>query len=119
MTAGDDEARLRAAMVEAHRVDARVTPPFARLWRGQRAARHALRWTILSAGLAAALALVVWQSPPSSPPPAPFPLGTRWIAPTDFLLQTPDLITLRTLPVLERADDTLLRPPTDSPRELR
>jgi hypothetical protein len=69
---------------------------------------------LLSAGLATVgVAIGVWVVSRPSAPPASLPTGTRWIAPTDFLLDTPDLVTLRTVPALDPADDRILRPPTD------
>ncbi len=107
MSPGDDDARLRAALVEAHRRDGAETPEFERLWsagRRRTPRRSGWRWAAVWAGLAAA-ALGVWIA--ARPRPAPgWPVtGTRWIGPTDFLLQTPDLMTLRTLPPVDPAAD--------------
>jgi len=113
MTPGDDEARIRAALAEAHREDR--TPAFDSVWTaaegGRPVRRPARRWIALSAGLAAAAAVAVWMV--TRPPPATgwHPTGTRWVGPTDFLLQTPDLVTLRTLPPLDPAADPLANPP--------
>jgi len=120
MSPEDDERRLRAALAEAHRRDAETTPPFARVWAGDRspASQPAIRWGVVSAGVAAvATVLLVWlaRTPPSS---VAFPTGTRWVAPTDFLLETPDLVTLRTLPALDPARDPDLHFPDDG-RKLR
>jgi len=42
-----------------------------------------------------------WLVARPKPTPAPWPVvGTRWVGPTDFLLETPDQITLRSLPTL-------------------
>ncbi len=103
MTPGDDEARLRAAMAEAHRDDARQMPRFEATWdpaRRPRPHRSTWRWAALSA-VAAAAAVGVWLVA-RKPTPAPWPVvGTRWVGPTDFLLETPDQITLRSLPPLD------------------
>jgi hypothetical protein len=101
VTPGDDEARLRAAMVEAHRDDARRMPRFEATWDPARRPRthRAWRWAVLST-VAAAAAVGVWLV--ARPKPAPWPVvGTRWVGPTDFLLETPDQITLRSLPTLD------------------
>jgi len=120
MSSEDDEARLRAALAEAHRHDAEVTPSFARAWRGARTpSRRGPRWLVLSAAVAAvAVALVVWRNQAPAPPGISLPAGTQWVGPTDFLLQTPDLITLRTAPTLDLGSDPYLHPPTDG-RDLR
>jgi hypothetical protein len=114
----DDEARLRAALAEAHRGDAERTPSFERVWaaaRRPRAVRRSeRRWGLLAAGVAAVgIAIGVWVVSRPSTPAASLPTGTRWTAPTDFLLDTPDLVTLRTVPALDPAADRFLRPPTD------
>ena len=114
MTPGDDDARLRAEMAEAHRRDAEQTPRFETMWASARTStprRSTWRWAVLSTGLAAA-AVGVWLVARPKPPPAWPVIGTRWIGPTDFLLETPDLITLRTLPALDPdADPWTARPP--------
>jgi hypothetical protein len=113
MTPGDDEARIRAALAEAHRDDR--TPPFDSMWaragRTRRAHSPARRWVVLSAGLAAAAAVGVWLVARPRPATGWHPTGTRWIGPTDFLLETPDLVTLRTLPSLDPTADPLVSPP--------
>ena len=115
MTPEDDEARLRAAMAEAHRQDAAHTPAFEAMWRSparSRPHRSTSRWAVLSAGVVAA-AVAVWLVVRPKPPPAAWPVvETRWVAPTDFLLETPDLMTLRSLPALDpAADPWTARPP--------
>jgi len=121
MSPEDDQTRLRAALTEAHRRDAETTPPFARVWAAARprASRPAIRWGVVSASIAAvAVALLVWLARTPPPPVALLPTGTRWIAPTDFLLETPDLVTLRTLPTLDPTRDPDLHLPIDG-RKLR
>jgi hypothetical protein len=115
MSTGDDEARLRAALAEAHGRDAEVTPPFASVRDAAHRSRdrRPSRWPVLAVGLAAALGFVVWGVQRARLPPAPLPTGTRWIAPTDFLLDTPDLVTLRTVPALDAPGDRFLNSPTD------
>jgi hypothetical protein len=101
VTPGDDEARFRAALAEAHRDDA--PPSFEATLAAARRPRRAQspwRWAVLGTGLAVAAAGVWVVTRPKPPPAAPI-LGTRWVAPTDFLLETPDLMTLRTLPPLD------------------
>jgi hypothetical protein len=113
----DDEARLRAALAEAHRGDADRTPSFERVWAAARRPRamnpSKRRWAVLSGALAAVVAIGVWVVARPSARPGSLPTGTRWTAPTDFLLDTPDLVTLRTVPALDPAADRFLRPPTD------
>ena len=122
MTPEDEEARLRAAMAEAHRQDAAQTPRFESMWSSARRARPrrpAWRWVVLPTAVVAAAAAVWLVSQPGPPPSPPAWLGveTRWVAPTDFLLQTPDLMTLRSLPTLDpAADPWTARPP--APRGL-
>jgi hypothetical protein len=114
VTPGDDEARLRAALAEAHREDAERTRSFEATWAAARRStprRSRWRWAVVGAGVAAAVAGVWLVARPKPPPTAPI-LGTRWVGPTDFLLQTPDLMTLRTLPPLDpAADPWTARPP--------
>jgi hypothetical protein len=107
VTPGDDEARLRAALAEAHREDAARTPSFEATWAAARRPRRAQstwRWAVVGAGLAVAAA-GVWLVTRPKPAPASPIVGTRWVGPTDFLLETPDLMTLRTLPPLDPAAD--------------
>jgi len=104
VTPGDEEARLRAAMTEAHRDDARQMPRFESTWASAqrpRAHRLAWRWAALSTAVVAA-AVGGWLVARPRSAPAPWPVhGTRWVGPTDFLLETPDQITLRSLPTLD------------------
>ena len=96
-----DEA-LRAALAEAHRHDEAKMPSFERVWKeaGQGPVQHPspLPWLMTCASLAGALGLAAWLIGQLGPPPAQFPGGTRWNGPTDFLLETPGLVTLRTVP---------------------
>ena len=114
MTPGDDEARLRAALAEAHRHDTEQTPRFESMWTSARPARprrSTWRWAALATGMAAGAAGGWLVTRPKAPPSWPA-IGTRWIGPTDFLLETPDLITLRSLPALDPAADPWpARPP--------
>ncbi len=79
--------RLRAE--ELNRV-----PSLARLVRPQPGARSLRIWVLTTAGLCAGIALVwlVHDMPHSSDPGARGPQFTTagWVAPTDFLLATPD-----------------------------
>lgn len=113
MTPGDDEARIRAALAEAHRQDAEHAPSFQRVLSAARRTPRASAGPrlVLSAALGAAVGVGLWFILRPHPAPAWQPAGTRWVAPTDFLLETPDLVTLRTLPALDPAADPLLRPP--------
>lgn len=112
MTPGDDDARIRAALAEAHRQDGDHAPPFERTWSAARRPRaSARRRLVLSAALVAAVGAAVWFVARPHPPAAWRPTGTRWIGPTDFLLETPDLVTLRALPTLDPAADPMLSPP--------
>jgi hypothetical protein len=106
VSSGDDEARLRAAIAEAHRGDAERTPRFGAMWAARRSRKRPSRWrwAPLAAGLAAAAA-GIWLVARPKAPPAWSAIGTRWVGPTDFLLETPDLITLRSLPPLDPAAD--------------
>jgi hypothetical protein len=100
----EDDDALRNALADAHRSDAARTPSFDRVWSAARrggGARHSpLPWLVTCASLTAALGLAALLVGRLGPPPAPLPIGTRWIGPTDFLLETPGLVTLRTLPEL-------------------
>ncbi len=110
----DDEARIRDALTEAHAADR--APSFEGMWTTVHRPRvhPARRWVALSAGLAAAaVAVGLLVSRPHPPPSSWHPTGTRWTGPTDFLLETPDLITLRTLPSLDPSADSWTAPPPD------
>jgi hypothetical protein len=100
----EDDDALRAALAAAHRGDAAQTPSFDRAWRlarqGVPARPSAVPWLVTCATLASALGLAAWLVGRLGPPPAQLPPGTRWIGPTDFLLETPGLVTLRTVPQL-------------------
>lgn len=113
MTPGDEEARIRAALAEAHRHDAERAPSFERVLSGARRTPRASagRRLVLAAALGAAVGVGLWFVVRPHPTPTWQPTGTRWTAPTDFLLETPDLVTLRTLPALDPTADPLLRPP--------
>lgn len=104
MTPGEDEARLRAALAEAHRDDARRMPGFEQTWASARrrpGRRTAWRWAVLSTALVAA-GVGTWLVARPGPAPAAWPtVSTHWVGPTDFLLETPDLVTLRSVPTLD------------------
>jgi len=107
-------------MAEAHRQDAAQVPRFEAMWssaRRSRPHRSTWRWAVLSTAVVAA-ASVVWLVTRPKPVTAAWPtVETRWVAPTDFLLVTPDLITLRSLPVLDPAADPWTAKPPE-PRGL-
>lgn len=104
MTPGEDEARLRAALADAHREDARHLPGFEATWASAQRRpdrRTAWRWAVLSTALVAA-GVATWLVARPKPVPAAWPtVATRWVGPTDFLLETPDLVTLRSVPTLD------------------
>ena len=120
MSPGDEDARLRAAMAEAHRQDAAQTPRFEATWsagRRSRPRRSTWRWALTSTAVLAAAA-GVWLVMRPKPMPTAWPaVETRWVGPTDFLLVTPDLITLRSLPALDPAADPWTAKPPE-PRGL-
>jgi hypothetical protein len=98
----EDDDALRDALADAHH-GAR-TPSFRELWDPARrptpVQRSPLPWLVTCASLLAALGLTTWLVGRLGPPPAQIPAGTRWVGPTDFLLDTPDMVTLRTIPEL-------------------
>jgi hypothetical protein len=100
----DDDDAARAALADAHRGDAARTPSFERVWSGAcrsgRPRNSPVPWLMTCASLAAAMGLAVWLVGRLGPPPAQLPTGTSWRGPTDFLLETPGLVTLRTVPEL-------------------
>ena len=104
----DEDDALRAALAEAHRGDGAETPSFDRVWmaarRGGLQHRSPLPWLMTCASLAGALGLAAWLVGHLGPPPAQLPLGTRWIGPTDFLLETPGLVTLQSVPEFPDTD---------------
>ncbi|MGO9066161.1 MAG: hypothetical protein ACLQIH_15660 [Myxococcaceae bacterium] len=119
----DDDDALRVALADAHRADAQRTPTFERVWakaqRGDRRRASPLPWLVTCATLATAAGLAVWVVGRLGPPPAHLPTGTTWRGPTDFLLETPGLVTLRTVPNLVPAlPDPVLRPDSDARRAI-
>jgi hypothetical protein len=114
MKSEDDDA-LRAALAAAHQGDAARTPPLQRLLGtpGKRTPRHdsTLPWLVTCASLGAALGLAAWLTSRLGPPPAQLPAGTRWSFPTDFLLDTPGSVTLKTVPQLAPGVRELLLEP--------
>lgn len=100
----DDDDALRAALADAHRGDAERTPSFGRVWNGARRSSRprnsAVTWLMTCASLVAAMGLAAWLVGRLGPPAAQLPTGTSWRGPTDFLLETPGLMTLRTVPEL-------------------
>jgi hypothetical protein len=118
MKPDDGEARIRDALAEAHRADAARMPSFERVWAAAGRTgptRHAaLPWLLTCASLASALGLSAWLVGQLGPPPAKLPTGAHWSYPTDFLLSTPGLVTMRTVPELGA---TSSYPPLHSPVE--
>lgn len=117
----DDDDAVRAALAEAHRGDARRTPSFDQAWgtarRAGRSRPSRAPWLVTCATLATAAGLAVWLVRRPAPAPAPFPAGVTWRGPTDFLLETPGLVTLRTVPDLAPTfPDPVLRPDPDARR---
>jgi hypothetical protein len=117
----DDDDALRAAVAEAHRSDAQRTPSFDQAWatarRSGRPRPSPLPWLVTCAALATAAGLAVWLVGRLGPPPAQLPTGTSWKGPTDFLLEIPGLVTLRTVPDLVPSfPDPVLRPDPDARR---
>jgi hypothetical protein len=102
MKPDDDDDALRAALAEAHRRDAERLPSFNQTWKPAHHRTHpsSVPWLVTCASLVAAAGLAVWLVGRLGPPPARLPAGTTWRGPTDFLLETPGLVTLRTVPNL-------------------
>ncbi len=117
----DQDDALRAALADAHRADAQGRPAFHKVWgTAQRAGRprhSAAPWLVTCATLATAAGLAVWLVGRLGPPPAHLPMGTTWKGPTDFLLETPGLVTLQTVPSLvPTLPNTVMRPDSDARR---
>jgi hypothetical protein len=116
----DDDDALRAALAEAHHADAARMPSFEQAWDASRPGRHPrpsrLAWVMTCATLATATGLSVWFVGRPGTPPAQFPVGTGWRGPTDFLLETPDVVTLRTVPNLVTTFPDPVSPPDSDTR---
>jgi hypothetical protein len=122
MSDEQDDQDLRRRFLALRRAEMRNAPGFADPWRrAQGRQGHSWRpapsW-MLGLGAACALALVLvlvgvrHVSPPASPgPTSSGPSLTEWRPPTDFLLRTPALEVLTTVPVLGAAS----LPPRPSP----
>ncbi len=111
----DDDDILRKAFREAHRKDTERMPSFDQAWRAARRSGQtrpsAVPWLVTCATLVTAAGLAVWLVSQLGPPPAQLPTGAAWRGPTDFLLETPGLVTLRTVPQLvPTLPDSVLRP---------
>jgi hypothetical protein len=93
----EDDGDLREAFAVLRREDAKATPAFeavrARLRAGPR--RLALGGLLAAASVAAVVLGVVVRR--ADPPPPTVSLG-QWVAPTDFLLDTPGREILQTVP---------------------
>ena len=118
----DDDQDLRRRFLAMREEDARDAPDFEGLWRGVQARRRRrprpvlFWWTAAAAAcvLVFVLVLVLVRHVQPSPSPGPMlpggSLGT-WRGPTDFLLRTPAVEVLTTVPVLGAA----ALPPRPSP----
>lgn len=118
MNPDDGEARIRDALAEAHRDDAARMPSFERVWAAASRTgptRHvALPWLLTCASLAGALGLSAWLVGQLGPPAVKLPTSVHWSYPTDFLLNTPGLVTMRTVPELGSASSyPLLHSPVE------
>ena len=115
-----EDPDLRRRFAALRNEDAQDTPDFAPLWRqaqarrGRRPRRFA-SWLIVAAGIAALLLATVGRHPHSTPAsPAgtsAMPSLSQWRPSTDFLLRTPALEVLTTVPTLGEATP----PPALSP----
>ncbi len=114
----DDDDGLKAAFAEAHRSDGERMASFHQVrQRGPHPGRPGaspMPWLVTCATLVTAAGLAVWLVGRLGPPPAQLPMGTHWSGPTDFLLETPGLAMLRTVP--EFSSDPVLRPAADTRR---
>lgn len=106
----DDDADLRQAFADLRRADAEAAPPFERLRAhavrpGRRLAPG--RALLVAASLAAAViaGLAVRRPHPAPPPPVSI---EEWAAPTDFLLETPGLEIVQTVPSIGTEGRSLL-----------
>jgi hypothetical protein len=115
----DDDAALRAALAEAHQADAGRRPSFERALeasrRGGRPRPSPWTWLVTCGTLAAAAGLSLWLLGRPGSLPAQPTIGMDWRGPTDFLLETPDAVTLRTLPNLMTSFPLPLLPPDANP----
>ncbi len=118
----DPDLRRRFAALRDE--DAQDTPDFARLWRqaqarrGRRPSRHIASWLLVAAGTAALLLATVGRHPhPTGASPAgtsAMPSLSQWRPSTDFLLRTPALEVLTTVPTLgEATPSPALSPSTE------
>lgn len=99
----DDGADLRAAFAVVRREDAAGAPPFEAVLAASRRATHRRRpWLVpaltgtMAAVVVAVAVLTVARRPEPRPPWAPS--IEDWTAPTDFLLETPGMELLETVP---------------------
>jgi len=93
---GQDDADLRQAFAVLRREDAKAAPIFEAVLARARPRRLApLGGLLVAASVVAAILGVLVRRP--DPPPPVASLGT-WIAPTDFLLDTPGRQIVQTVP---------------------
>lgn len=110
----DDDRDLRRRFMALREEDTREAPGFAALWRRAQARpeprppRRRVRWLLVAGATCAVFLAAVERRPRSTSRPTPAPpsvtiatpsLG-EWRPPTDFLLQTPALEILTTVPAL-------------------
>jgi hypothetical protein len=119
----EEDRDLRRRFAALRDEDAQDTPDFARLWRQARA-RHERRpsrriaaWLVVAAGTAALLVAAVGRyrrpSPVSPDETSTMPSLSQWRPSTDFLLRTPALEVLTTVPALGEAKPPPALPPTE------
>ena len=110
MSEEEEDQDLRRRFVALREKEAQDTPAFAGLWRhaqaqrGRRPPRPLVSWLVVAGGTCALLLLLAGVRPhPTTAPRAPTiaaPSLSAWRPPTDFLLRTPALEVLTTVPVL-------------------
>jgi hypothetical protein len=93
---GRDDGDLREAFAVLRREDERAAPTFEAVRARVRPRRVApLGGLLAAASVAAAVLGVVLRHPDPPPPPVSM---SHWIAPTDFLLETPGREIVQTVP---------------------
>ena len=102
MTETPADTHIREALHLLRDEVAAAVPPFSTVT-PHKAQLRWLKWTMATAGAAVA-ALVLWLTIPWQHRPPPYALdlsATTWVAPSDFLLETPGHDLLRLLPEID------------------
>jgi hypothetical protein len=105
-----DDPDIRDRFASLRREEAARTPAFEQVLRRAHPARRGIGSWVTAGSLMAVvgLAALLWRSPHRSPGPEVMAAAiSQWRAPTDFLLNTPGMDMLRTIPRIGEPADAI------------